>query len=645
MNAERPRAVVVVAFGRPDLLDDALTSVASETVVVVDNSSSAAVRHVAETHGAQYLDPGGNLGFAAGVNRGLARLGGGRDVLLLNPDARLAPGAFDRLQAAFDGADRLAAVAPHLTDVDGAPQRVAWPYPSPGRMWREALGFASRAPGGPTFVVGAVLLLRAEALADVGPLDERYFLYAEEADWQRRALARGWHSAVVAEASAVHVGGGTSGGPGRQQALFHAGQETYVRRWWGTAGWTSYRAAAVVGAGVRAVVLPGPRGSTARGRLRLYLRGPRRIAGVSVGRPTAPALRITHVVVTDAAAGTERQVALTAATQFRAGHDVAVVGGDQAFLAAALPAGVVRRPGATALAAARAVATLGRRDIVHAHLTTADLVAALTKPLHGATVVSTRHIAKPRGSSGPARLAARLAERAIAREIAISAFVAAAVGRDAVVVPNAVAADDRGPDLAARRVLVAQRLEPEKATDLAVRAWAASGAAAAGWRLAIAGDGSERSALEDLVRVEAVEGVEFLGWVPDARDEMVRSSVLLATAPAEPFGLTVVEAMSLGLPVVAASGGAHLETVGATPDPLLFPPGDVAAAAAALREVTRLPRAELAARGDRLRDDHRRRFTPAGHQVRLDVVYRAAGAGSGLPLSSSREVSPSPLRS
>src|SRR5207247_3678936 len=105
--------------------------------------------------------------------------------LLLNPDAVIAPGELERLQEFLHGPgnDRVAAVSPRLRGPDGAEQRVQWSFPTPGRAWAEALGFG-RLPTRRTFVIGAVLLLRWEALRQVGLFDERYFLYAEEADWQ-----------------------------------------------------------------------------------------------------------------------------------------------------------------------------------------------------------------------------------------------------------------------------------------------------------------------------------------------------------------------------------------------------------------------------------------------------------------------------
>jgi GT2 family glycosyltransferase len=205
-------------------------------------------------------------------------------VLLVNPDAELDHDAIEKLAASLHDstATRRGSVAPRLVAVEGPEQRVLWPYPSPFRAWFEAIGlgrFSVRA----RFAVGAVLLLRWEALQEVGLFDERFFLYAEEADWQRRALDHGWATGLCADAVAVHAGAGTSADASRREVLFHAGQEIYVRKWFGTTGWWNYRAAVVCGAAARALVLPAERRREAARRALLYTRGPRRLA--SLHRP------------------------------------------------------------------------------------------------------------------------------------------------------------------------------------------------------------------------------------------------------------------------------------------------------------------------------------------------------------------------
>ena len=279
----RPLKVITVAYGTPELLERALAPMAGRLpVVVVDNSSQPAVREVAERHAARYLDPGRNLGFGRAVNEALRDVLGGEpaDVLLLNPDATLEVAGARALQAYLHRSDHgdVAAVSARLVGVDGAPQRELWPFPSPGRAWLEAIGL-SRLNRAGDFAVAAVIMLRWEALQEVGGFDERFFLYAEETDWQRRAAELGWRSDVCREVVAIHVGAATSTRSDRREALFHSGTEIYVRKWFGSAGWSLYRAAAVAGAAGRGIVLTGARGAAARRRALLYVRGPRRVAG------------------------------------------------------------------------------------------------------------------------------------------------------------------------------------------------------------------------------------------------------------------------------------------------------------------------------------------------------------------------------
>ncbi len=289
--------VIVVAYGTPELLGRALASVAGLPVTVVDNSGSADVERVCRKADVRCLDSGANLGFGGGVNVGLAdRLLPGADVLLLNPDAVLHPGAVAALSERLAADAGLASVGPRQVDETGREARVGWPFPTPARSWIAALGI-SRALGlvfrrGPgraggdgqpgqgaeriDYAIGSVLLLRAEALEQVGGFDEDFFLYAEETDWAKRAALLGWRHTVVAEASALHTGAATSVDTAARDTHFAAGLERYLRKHHGAGGWAVARSGEVVGAAVRAVVLRGDRGAAARARLRLLRTGPLR---------------------------------------------------------------------------------------------------------------------------------------------------------------------------------------------------------------------------------------------------------------------------------------------------------------------------------------------------------------------------------
>ena len=89
--------------------------------------------------------------------------------------------------------------------------------------------------------------------------------------------------------------------------------------------------------------------------------------------------------------------------------------------------------------------------------------------------------------------------------------------------------------------------------------------------------------------------VTFLGALADPRDALARAHCLLHCADAEPWGLALVEALAAGRPVVAADAGGPREIVAGGAG-RLFPPGDAAAAAAALEEVLGDPDAPAAAR-------------------------------------------------
>jgi GT2 family glycosyltransferase len=271
--------VVIVAYGVPELLDLCLATLGDELpVIVVDNSSNEKVSEVVGRHNGRYVDSGSNIGFAAGVNRALAELGSAHgDVLLLNPDARATGETVRALQQFMHttGNERVACVSPALTRDDGRAERVEWPFPSPSRVWLEALGLGSRRPGG-GFLNGAVLLLRADAIDDIGTFDERFFLYAEETDWQRRAANSGWSMRVYSEVVAGHTGAATSSDHAKREEVFHASAERYIRKWYGKAGWQAFRVGVLLGAGIRWAVTS--QRTAQRDRFVRYLRGPVRLA-------------------------------------------------------------------------------------------------------------------------------------------------------------------------------------------------------------------------------------------------------------------------------------------------------------------------------------------------------------------------------
>ena len=331
------------------------------------------------------------------------------------------------------------------------------------------------------------------------------------------------------------------------------------------------------------------------------------------------ARRVVHCVRSDAFAGVERYIASVAPELARRGWDVHVIGGDPGRMRTEL--GAIRHtPAATTGAVAAQLLRCDRHTIVHAHMTAAEAAAATAQVLRRFPFVTTRHFAVARGSSPIARAGASLIGRAVDRQISISQFVAGAIGEPSLVILNGVPANDRVPT-PELMVLTAQRLEAEKHTDVAIHAWARSNLRDHGWRLTLAGSGRQAADLAQLVdRLALRDSVEFVGVQTDMTTLMSRAAIFLATHPAEPFGVSVAEAMAARLPVIAASGGGHLETVGAANPGSLFPVGDARAAAALLDTLGADP-AERDRIGLTLQTWQRAHLSIEAHVDQLERVY------------------------
>jgi len=223
-------ACVVVTYDALPWLEQCLESVAAlETVVVDHGSSDGTVEFVRERFPAVTLVEAENRGLAAGWNRGVAETSG-EYVLVLNADAWLLGDAAEQLVDAADRHPRVALVGPRMRHPDGTLQRSVRGFPTLWRLATEYLylrklaprsralnafyagGFAHDAERTVEWVMGSCMLVRRTAFEEVGPFDERYFLFSEEVDWMRRATDRGWSILFTPTAECTHVGGASHGG-------------------------------------------------------------------------------------------------------------------------------------------------------------------------------------------------------------------------------------------------------------------------------------------------------------------------------------------------------------------------------------------------------------------------------------------------
>lgn len=335
-------------------------------------------------------------------------------------------------------------------------------------------------------------------------------------------------------------------------------------------------------------------------------------------------LHIVHVVCTDAFAGVERYVRNSAVNLREAGCRVTVVGGAESAMRAPLSASDLNwMPGRTVPEALRSLRRVDLPEVINTHMTQADLAGVMIGALRHIPVVSTRHFASSRGSHPISRLVSSGIQRRMTDQIAISRFVSQNIEGENTVVYTGVADAEPVNDSREPLVLVLQRLEAEKHTEVALRAWAQV-EDRSGWRMAVAGEGSELEQLRILTRTLGIEdSVDFLGFQTDVDTLLRRASILLAPTPREGLGLAVIEAMAQGLPVVASGTGGHLESVGEVAGAALFGPGDDTGAA---RQVTRLIRdpAERERYGGALRQRQRSAFSTHGQtEATLRVFARA----------------------
>lgn len=224
-------AVVIVNYNAGRDLLKCLASVYGSTgeagieVAVVDNASrdGSAERAGEAFPDARVTRNAENLGFAAAANRGI-RATGAPFVLLLNPDAELSSGTVADLVKLARDRPRAGAIGPSIRGLDGAPYATGRRVPPLG----EALGHVLLGPVLPNnrftrsytmadwdrtterevdWVSGSAMLLRREALDQVGLLDEGFFMYGEDVDLCTRLRRAGWSVVFSPEVEVRHVGG------------------------------------------------------------------------------------------------------------------------------------------------------------------------------------------------------------------------------------------------------------------------------------------------------------------------------------------------------------------------------------------------------------------------------------------------------
>lgn len=248
--------VVVVSHGAGDLLARCLESLRQHPpsvptrVTVVDSGSPDETPDMVERDFPEVdLVRRGNIGFSAANNIVLRREA--PYTLLLNPDTEVHPGAIDAALRRMEAEPSIGMTGIKLVtetgELDHACKR-SFPTPAsalahftgigrldgagPGLSQYRATGLGEDEAGDVDAINGAFMLVRREAVARAGLLDEGYWLYMEDLDWCRRFHLAGWRVFYEPAGTTLHIKGGSSPKRRRprQEIAFHRGMGRFYRR-------------------------------------------------------------------------------------------------------------------------------------------------------------------------------------------------------------------------------------------------------------------------------------------------------------------------------------------------------------------------------------------------------------------------------
>ena len=222
-------SIVIVSYNARGDLANCLDSVLlhppsfSHEIIVVDNASTDGSPDIASARrGVRVIRSATNGGFAVANNIGI-RDSTGINVLLLNCDTIVPPGALDGLMRRLAIEPDVAVIGPRLVDGRGRAELSFGPMLTPWNEWRrqrlfrkladndaasvEEVERLTRLEQRPDWVTGACLLVRRIDADAVGLLDERFFMYTEDVDFCASIRARGRQILFMAGVDVVHLRG------------------------------------------------------------------------------------------------------------------------------------------------------------------------------------------------------------------------------------------------------------------------------------------------------------------------------------------------------------------------------------------------------------------------------------------------------
>jgi GT2 family glycosyltransferase len=224
-------SIVIVNWNTQDILHNCLTSVRKHgddidyEVIIVDNGSKDGSVEMVKKHfpWATLLENLENRGFAAANNQGIA-IAKGRYVLLLNSDTVILNSTLSKTVAFADDHPEAAVMGCRVLNPDRTMQPTCFMFPSLLNMFLSSTYLYKLFPQSRFFsrermtwwdrrderevdvVTGCFMLVRREAIKQVGIMDEQFFMYGEETDWCYRFKQAGWKILFTPDSQIIHLG-------------------------------------------------------------------------------------------------------------------------------------------------------------------------------------------------------------------------------------------------------------------------------------------------------------------------------------------------------------------------------------------------------------------------------------------------------
>ena len=228
-------SIIIVSWNAKKYLEQCIASIIGETIkyqteiIVVDNASTDGSVELVKGKfpKVKVICNDTNLGFAKANNIGIKQ-GTGKYICLINSDVEILQGCFDRIVPYFEQHSKIGVIGPQIIGVDGTVQRSCMGFPTIWNTFCRALLLDTLFPRSRLFssylrtfqkhdtiqyvdvINGCFWLISREALNQVGLLDERFFIYAEDKDWCKRFWDAGWKVVYFPQAQAIHYGGASS---------------------------------------------------------------------------------------------------------------------------------------------------------------------------------------------------------------------------------------------------------------------------------------------------------------------------------------------------------------------------------------------------------------------------------------------------